>query len=208
MPPETPRIGVPPPAKVGAPAPTVSLPSDLAVSLPEGDEGERSVIAQMVLKERAALTDMLGVPAAARVSVRFHPTTEAYEAATGEPWFTLGTATATAGPKPVTTTAEAELQFVPLAVLRERGVLERTIRHQLVHVLADAAFAGRSRWVREGAALHFADGVNGPGNRGACPFDAEFARSGSAGALGEVYARARACFERQLTSGRPWREIR
>lgn len=204
VPRETPRIGVPPPARVSAPAAAVSLPSELAVSLPEGDEGERPVIAQMVLKERNALTELLGVPTAARVSVRFHPTTDAYEAATGEPWFTLGSAVPAFAPPG----AEAELQFVPLAVLRDRGVLERTIRHQLVHVLADAAFSGRARWVSEGAALHFAEGVNGPGNRGACPLDAEFARPGSAGALGDVYARARACFERQLTSGRPWRDIR
>lgn len=196
VPPEVPRLTAPPPAGVSAPPPVVSAVSDLAVSLPEGDEGEQAVIAQAVLRERTALIGVLGVPAAARISVRFHPTTDAYEAATGQPWFSLGT------------TSGADLHFVPLTVLRDRGVLERAIRHQLVHVLADAAFTGRPLWVREGAAIHFAEGVNGPGNRGACPLDAEFARPASPGALGDVNARARACFERQLSSGRVWRDIR
>ena len=31
-----------------------------------------------------------------------------------------------------------ELHLLPLAVLRERGVLERTIRHELVHLMTDA----------------------------------------------------------------------
>jgi hypothetical protein len=100
------------------------------------------------------------------------------------------------------------MHFVPLSVLRDAGVLERSIRHQLVHVLADGAFAGRPTWVREGAALHFADGSNGPGNRGSCPLNMEFERPVSAGALTDAYARARACFERQLDTGRRWQDIR
>ncbi len=195
-PPETPRLA--PPRVTVAPAapPAPITSSDPAVSLPEGDEGERPIIARIVTSERNRLMAVLSVPAAPRLSVRFHPTIDAYEMATDQPWFTLG---AVAG---------AELHFVPLTVLRERGVLERTIRHQIVHVLADAAFAGRSMWVREGAAIHFSEGGNGPGNRGACPLDAEFSRPASISALGDVYARARACFETQLNSGRNWRDIR
>ncbi len=181
-------------APLTPPAPVIS--SDVAVSLPEGDEGERAVIARLVTGERNRLMDLMAVPVAARLSLRFHPTIDAYESATNQPWFTLGAVAGT------------ELHFVPLTVLRERGVLDRAIRHQIVHVLADAAFAGRSMWVREGAAIHFAEGGNGPGNRGACPLDAEFSRPASVSALGDAYARARACFERQLSSGRHWRDIR
>ena len=46
--------------------------------------------------------------------------------------------------------------LLPLAVLRERGVLERTIRHELVHVMADPLLRDRAAWVREGAAVYFA----------------------------------------------------
>src|SRR5262249_40279851 len=133
-----------------APAPAaaiVNVPTDVVISLPEGDEGERLVIASLVRRERDALAKALGVTTPARVSVRFLPTTEAFERTAGHPWFTLG-ATSTVG----------ELQFVPLPVLRDRGVLERTIRRQLVHLLADGVLTGRPAWVREGAAVHFSEG--------------------------------------------------
>ena len=52
---------------------------------------------------------------AARVTLRFHPTTDDYERATGQAWFTSGAV------------VDHELHLLPLAVLRERGVLERTI---------------------------------------------------------------------------------
>jgi SpoIID/LytB domain protein len=195
VPPEIPRIAPPPPPRMAAaPAPIPS--ADLPVSLSEGDEGEREFIARMVTEETNRLAATLAVPTVTPPSVRFHPTTEAYEQATGEPWFTLGSV------------AGAQLHFVPLSILRERGVLERAVRHQIVHLLADSAFAGRSRWVREGAAIHFSEGTNGPGNRGSCPLDAEFERPASVSALGDVYARARACFESQLSTGRSWRDIR
>ncbi len=209
-PPEPPRIAAAPPPRISAPptasttpvpiapgpAPLVAAGADLAISLPEGDDGQRSAIAQIVARERASLVATLGVPTTARVLVRFHPTVDAFEAATKQPWFTLG---AVVG---------SELHFVPIAVLRSGGILERNIRRQLVHALADGAFSGRPMWVREGAALHFSDEGNGPGNRGACPLDSEFARPSSPGALTDIYARARACFERQLSTGRRWQDVR
>jgi hypothetical protein len=132
----------------------------------------------------------------AAVTVRFHPTVQAYEQATAQPWFTLGSVIGT------------EVHLVPLSTLRDTDVLERTVKHQLVHVLADPAFTKRSRWVSEGAAVHFAESTNGPGHRGNCPTDDEFNRPVSAGALTDIYARARACFERQLATGRKWQDIR
>jgi hypothetical protein len=74
--------------------------------------------------------------------------------------------------------------------------------------MTDGALAGRAVWVREGAAVHFAQGGNGPTARVTCPTDEELLRPVSAGALGDAYDRARACFERQLTAGRPWQEVR
>jgi len=168
------------------------------ISLPEGDEGERSVIASLVRRERDSVAGALGVTAPARVSVRFLPTTEAFERAAGHPWFTLG-ATSTIG----------ELQFVPLPVLRDRGVLERTIRRQLVHLLTDVALTGRPAWVREGAAVHFSEGQDGPSSRRLeCPDDIELTRPLSMGAFGDASRRARACFERQLSARKDWREVK
>ena len=141
---------------------------------------------------------------------------DSYERATGQPWFTSG---AVVG---------GDLHLLPLATLRDRGVLERTIRHQLVHVMTDAALGGRPAWVREGAAIYFADlgaaapGVAGgrsmpprpdpptfrPQPRESCPADAELLRPVSVGALSTAYARARGCFARQIAAGKAWRDVK
>ena len=167
------------------------------ISLPEGDEGERTVIAALVRRERDGLAKTLGVAAPARLTIRFLPTTEAFERTAGHPWFTLGA-----------TAATGELQFVPLPVLRDRGVLERTIRRQLVHLLADAALNGRPAWVREGAAVHYSEGEDGPSKREICPDDVELTRPLSVGAFGDASRRARACFERQLSARKDWRAVK
>ena len=103
-----------------------------------------------------------------------------------------------------------QLHLLPLASLRERGVLERTIRHELVHLMTDAVLSRRPLWVREGAAVYFADPTQEPlpNTRVACPSDAELFRPVSIGALGNAYARARACFARQIAAGRSWRDVK
>jgi hypothetical protein len=112
-----------------------------------------------------------------------------------------------------------ELHLLPLAVLRSRGVLDRTIRHELVHVMTDAVLAKRPMWVREGAAIYFAgeQPIQGqpterpafkPKPRASCPDDSELRQPVSVGALSNAYARARACFARQVQAGKSWRDVR
>ena len=192
-PPPPPRAAAAPPA---APV-SIGAPADIVISLPDGDEVERAAIATLLRRERDALSKSLGVAAPARLSVRFHPTTESFERLAGHPWFTLGSAS-----------GAGELQLVPLSVLRERGVLERTIRRQLVYVLTASALGDRPAWVREGAAAHFSEGVSGPSGRAACPQDAEIMRPISVGAYGDASRRARMCFERQLSSRKDWRSVK
>ena len=199
-PPERPSIGPAPPAVATAavrpaPAPVGAAP-DVAVSLPEGDEGERPVVLGMVRRERDAMAKTLGVRAPVPLVVRFQPTTDAYERATGQPWFTMGAV------------KSGEIHFIPLSTLRDRGILERTIRHQVVHLLTDEVYANRPAWVREGAAVHFADGTEVAAPRVICPEDVELLRPLSAGSLGDAFARARACFERQLSGGKSWKDVR
>jgi hypothetical protein len=178
------------------------------VSLPEGDEGERQAMIALTAGSLDDLANALGLSVPPRVSLRFHPTTGAYERATGRPWFTS------------TAVVNGEVHLLPPAVLRDRGMLERSVRHALVHVLADAVLARRPLWVREGAAIHFAGPAAAstteesrpmPGAtpaRSSCPADGELRQPVSIGALSTAYARARACFARQLASGRSWRDIR
>ena len=102
---------------------------------------------------RDELAATLGVAAPPRVTLRFHPTTADFERATGQPWFTSGAWVGN------------ELHLLPLAVLRERGVLDRTIRHELVHAMTDSVLDERPAWVREGAAIYFAERAD-PGRDG------------------------------------------
>jgi SpoIID/LytB domain protein len=201
---EAPRSPDRPPS---VPSPLAASDPDVLISLPEGDEGERAAIIALAIRARDDLAKTLGVPVPARVSLRFHPTATAYERATGQPWFTS------------TVVMNGEINLLPPAVLRERGGVERSVRHGLVLVLADASLSRRRLWVREGAAVHFADPATAPTEdsplmRGSplasasCPSDAELEHPASIGALSTAYARARACFARQLAAGRSWSDIR
>ncbi len=200
------RIGVRPQSDRSLSPGTASPVPDVLVSLPDDDEGERDAIVKQTLKARDDLARTLGVPAP-RVTVRFHPTTDDYERATGQAWFTSGAL------------VNNELHLLPLAVLRDRGMLERTVRRELVHLMADAALGTRPAWVREGAAIHFAGEPIIPGEpkqrpafkpdlRGSCPDDNELLHPVSLGALSNAYARARACFAKQIQAGKNWKDVR
>ena len=78
-------------------------------------------------------------------------------------------------------------------------------------------------WVREGAAIYFSQTAGlsaealakaevglrtAASPRVTCPTDAELLRPVSAGAQRDAYARAEACFARQISSGKKWTEIR
>jgi SpoIID/LytB domain protein len=188
----------PPPSVRAAGTPRPPAP-EVLVSLPDDDEGERDAILMQTTRARDELVRTLDVAVPATITLRFHPTTDDYEQATARPWFTSGAI------------VDGELHLLPLAALRDRGVLDQTVRHELVHMMTEGAFAGRPQWVREGAALYFADPAASPpagSARPSCPDDNELQRPVSAGALSNAYARARACFARQIQSGKAWRDVR
>lgn len=150
--------------------------------------------------------------------LRFHPTVESYQRQTGSPWFTTAT------------TTRDGVDLIPLRVLRERGVLEPTLRHEFVHALTFDALRGAPRWVSEGLAeLAATQAGRAAGTdtragragwagrteaqpRGAymganCPDDGEFRRAPSGDALRRLYARAAACVERELQAGGGWQHL-
>jgi SpoIID/LytB domain protein len=179
---------------------TDAAPADTSVviSLPAGDEGERDVIHDVAVKGRDSLVKQLGVAPPQRIVLRFHPTVESYQRATAQPWFTAGAI------------VRAEMHFVPLTVLRDRGLLEQTVRRELVHLLTEPTLADRPLWVREGAAAYFA-GERAPDVRaakGSCPTDDELRNPVSPGALQLAHTRATACFARQIAAGKKWSAVR
>lgn len=188
-------------------SPTSNVSSNVFVSLPDDDAGEQAAITKQALKARDELARALGVAPPGRVTLRFHPTTDDYERATGQAWFTSAAI------------VRDELHLLPLAVLRERGILDRTIRHELVHLMTDSILGRRPLWVREGAAIYFAGEQPIPGEtvqrpafkpepRASCPDDNELRQPVSVGALTNAYALARACFARQIQAGRSWKDVR
>src|SRR5439155_2022870 len=131
--------------------PSGAAAGPILVTLPDEDEGERDTIVRQALRARDDLAKALGMAPPAPVTLRFHPTTDDYEHATDRAWFTSGAL------------VNGELHLLPLTVLRDRGVLDRTIRHELVHQMTDGVFGGRPQWVREGAAIYFAGAKPIPG---------------------------------------------
>jgi len=195
--------GAVPPAASSAPAPNPATPTrpatGIAVLLPPSDSAELLPIHDLVLKSRDELAKALGVAAPSRMTLRFHASQLDYEQASGQSWFTLGAV----APGP-------EIQLMPLSTLRDRGLLERTVRRQLVHVLVDEALRRRPAWVREGAALFYADPAANTTStsRGPCPTDLELMRPLSAGALASALSDARGCFSRQIADGKKWTDVR
>jgi SpoIID/LytB domain protein len=195
-----PRLTAAPPAPDGSSA-AVPARSEILLTLPGAEEGERDAFLALAAGTRDELAKSLGVPAPGSVIVHVYPTAAEYERATGRRWFTSGAVVGGA------------VHLLPLAMLRDRGMLERTVRRQLAQMLTAPALAGRPLWVSTGAALYFGDSGAEPSSgraepRASCPTDAELARPVSAGAMADVYARARACFARQLAAGKSWRDIK
>ncbi len=80
-----------------------------------------------------------------RLTVIVHPTTGDFVSATGQPFWSAG---ATKGRR---------IELQPLDILRRRGVLPTTLRHEYTHAVIDALSRGSApRWLAEGLAIHVA----------------------------------------------------
>jgi SpoIID/LytB domain protein len=177
-----------------APRPT----GDVLLALPAGEDSERPALLQLIRTARQDVARLTGTAAPPVIRVTVHPTVEAFARATGQPWWVSG---ATDG---------NTIDLLPLSILRQRGQIERTIRHEVAHVLIDPTLKSRPLWVREGGAFYFAD-PDGSGSleaRPSCPADNEFLKPLSAGAHRAAYARAEACFRRALRQGAKWQDVR
>lgn len=167
-----------------------------AAGVPDEAARTRQELESLAAGIRAELSAQLLVPGPTLI-LRVHASDAEYERATGRHWFTWGTLVGD------------ELHLMPLAQLRQQGLLDRILRRETVHRLIDAELMARPRWVRDGLALHFADTQRSEVEaRGGCPTDDELSNPLSAGALAQAYARARVCASRQLSAGRSWREVR
>jgi SpoIID/LytB domain protein len=203
--PESPAFATAP-AHVGSgeAMPKAKEPS-IRVHLPEAERRFLTDVRDLATRLLDAIARKLGVPAPPGMDLRFHPTVEAYTRATGQPWWTAARTTGT------------RIDLLPLGVLQQRGILEPTLQHEFVHVLADPSLSGRPLWVREGLAMVLAGELTGQttgrgeprGHDGsACPPDADLRSPASADAWRRAYQAAGRCASRALSTGRRWQDLR
>jgi SpoIID/LytB domain protein len=81
----------------------------------------------------------------ATLEIRLNESTGDFTARTGQPWWA---AAATKGNR---------IELQPVGILKKRGVLATTLRHELAHAVIDAISHNRApRWLEEGFALYLA----------------------------------------------------
>jgi stage II sporulation protein D len=82
---------------------------------------------------------------APNLEIRLNESTGDFTSRTGQPWWA---AAATKGNR---------IELQPVAILKRRGVLFTTLRHELAHVVIDSASNNRApRWLEEGFAIYLA----------------------------------------------------
>jgi len=79
-----------------------------------------------------------------RLEIRLNESTGDFTARTGQPWWA---AAATLGNR---------IELQPVRILKQRGVLFTTLRHELAHILIDSISRRAPRWLEEGFALYLA----------------------------------------------------
>jgi len=127
----------------------------------------------------------LQLPEARPFEIVIHATTADFSAATGQSGWAAG----------VTRGRRIELQ--PLSLLRKRGILARTLRHELAHAVIEVLSEGRApRWLSEGLAIHVAGEGAAMSQRDPKPqltraeLELKLARPASASVMLELYAAA------------------
>ncbi|MBI3264168.1 MAG: SpoIID/LytB domain-containing protein [Acidobacteria bacterium] len=174
----------------------VSVSARVLVQVPAMNAGERRHLTIVVQSELEGLARRLGVETPAELAVVFHPTVESYRRATKQPWWM---AAATTGQR---------IDLLPIATLRAKGLLEQTIRHELVHVLTVDALRQRPMWVKEGAALFFAGEVVAAAQTPTtCPPRKDASATSHRDVTRRDYLQAGTCFAKAMASGGTWSGI-
>jgi hypothetical protein len=98
--------------------------------------------ADFLRRANAASISVEGLPT---LEIRLNESTGDFTARTGQPWWA---AAATRGNR---------IELQPVGILKRRGVLTTTLRHECAHVVIDTVSQKRApRWLEEGFALYLA----------------------------------------------------
>ncbi len=125
---------------------------ELETTVPEQDESVLPVAEKLLAEEEKNV----GWDVPFRVQLKIFATMDAYRDQTGQPGWVAAS------------TRGHVIRLQPLATLKSKGVLESTLRHELLHLLVEEkARAGTPVWFREGLVLY----LSSPSMSGA-PHDA------------------------------------
>jgi stage II sporulation protein D len=135
-----------------APAPKTTTISSEHFRVTYSDDVDRRDANEVLNTLEAARNDYLRRASAASVAVniptlaiRLNESTGDFTARTGQPWWA---AAATKGNR---------IEMQPLGLLKRRGVLFTTLRHELAHTVIDSISNNRApRWLAEGFAIYLA----------------------------------------------------
>jgi hypothetical protein len=170
----------------------------VVVRVPVSSGTPADVLEGMTSRAHDDLSRVLGV-SVAPIAVTVHGSLETFRGATGHPWWVSSMAEGTS------------IELAPLALLEQREGVELTLRTAVAELLVAQALADRPRWVRVGAARHFARNGGAPapaGDAPRCPADAELTLAVAAAAQRDAEARAQACFAYRFARTRDWRSVR
>lgn len=171
--------------------------TDVRVRLPESEREHTGAFRAMVERELGLLAAKLALDLPQSIDIVVHPTVESFGRASGLPWWAAAR------------TRGTQIDLVPLTGLRTRGIVDTTVRHELVHVLVGERLADRPLWVREGLAMVMAGEVEGAGGGNApCPTDADLRGATSRERWQAAYQAAGRCVARALSGGKAWRDLR
>jgi hypothetical protein len=108
-----------------------------------GEPEARGVIA-IVVEARQELMEKYHLPLSAPVEIRLSPTTAEFCQRTGRPWWLSSIY------------QNRTIYLQPVRVLRERGILAATLRHELMHQLVDEHTKGKAPiWLFEALAVYY-----------------------------------------------------
>lgn len=94
------------------------------------------------LRRASSASTVVNIP---RVGIRLNESTGDFTSRTGQPWWA---AAATQG---------NQIELQPVGILKQRGVLFTTLRHEIAHIMIDSLSNKRTpRWLEEGFALYLA----------------------------------------------------
>lgn len=139
--------------------------------------------AVLALAERLdrTLSERTHLPLPYEAEIRIYPDVETFRNATGEPGWVAAHVSG------------SRIHMQPVRVLRSRGALERTLRHELLHVLIEhRARPGLPAWFREGLVGYFEGAGTGAGAGRPLPDEIGIRQTEDAARARRAYAAAAA----------------